>query len=108
MKKKILILLVLLLLIFIIGYSNNQTFKDVTSLLNISHNNTNNDNDSPIFSFDENGYYTGFSNMPKNYSIQDAKDDGYFVTQDLEVAANENVWNNFIQSLYEKKIQVLE
>jgi hypothetical protein len=73
------------------------------TLLISSCNKTNNDNSSLKFSLDENGDYTGFSNLPTNYSFQDAKDGGYFVTQDLEVVANENVWDNFIKTSLRKE-----
>lgn len=50
------------------------------------------------FSFDKNGNYEGFSDLPLNYTIKDAKDDGYFVTQNLEFIANEKVWDNFVEA----------
>jgi hypothetical protein len=73
------------------------------ALLISSCNETNNDNDSHKFSFDKKGDYKGFSNLPTNYTIQDAKEGGYFVTQDLEVIANENVWDNFIKTSLRKE-----
>lgn len=48
-------------------------------------------------------HYTGFSNLPKNYTIQKAKDGGYLVTQDLEVIANKNVWDSFIETSLRKE-----
>lgn len=61
-------------------------------------NKTNSGDYSLKFTLDINGKYTGFSNLPVNYTIQDAKNDGYFVTQDLEVIANKNVWDNFVKA----------
>lgn len=55
------------------------------------------------FSFDKNGNYIGFSDLPSNYTIEKAKNDGYFVTQNLDSAANENVWENFVQSSLRKE-----
>lgn len=50
------------------------------------------------FSFDKDGNYLGFSNLPLNYTIEAAKSDGYFVIQDLEVIANKNVWEDFVKA----------
>jgi len=61
-----------------------------------------NDN-SPNFSFDQNGNYTGFSDLAINYTIEDAKDDGYYVTQNLEVIANKNMWDNFVETSLHKE-----
>jgi hypothetical protein len=57
-----------------------------------------NSNNSLNFSFDKNENYAGFSDLPLNYTIKDAKDHGYFVTQNLEVIANKNVWDNFVET----------
>jgi hypothetical protein len=59
---------------------------------------TKNGGTSLNFSFDKNGNYTGFSDLPLNYTIEDAKDGGYYVTQNLEVIANKNVWDNFVDT----------
>lgn len=50
------------------------------------------------FSLDTNGNYTGFSNLPKNYTVEDAEKDGYFVKRDLEVIVNNEVWDNFVET----------
>ncbi len=50
------------------------------------------------FSFDEYGNYVGFSNLPINYTMEAAKEDGYYVTQDSEVIANKKVWDNFVKN----------
>lgn len=50
------------------------------------------------FSLDTNGKYTGFSNLPNNYTVEDAEKDGYLVKQDLEVIANNEVWDNFVET----------
>lgn len=50
------------------------------------------------FSFDKNGNYTGFSDLPLSYTIENAKNNGYFVTQDLKVIANKSVWDKFVES----------
>lgn len=56
-------------------------------------------NDAIItFSLDANGNYTGFSNLSNNYTVEDAEKDGYFVKQDLEVIANNEVWDNFVET----------
>ncbi len=55
------------------------------------------------FSFDESGNYIGFSDLPSNYTIEDAKADGYFTTKDLEIIANKNVWDRFVETSLSKK-----
>lgn len=60
--------------------------------------NKENNNVTIAFSLDSNGNYTGFSNLPKNYTVEDAKKDGYFVKQDSEVIANNEVWVNFVET----------
>lgn len=47
---------------------------------------------------DEQGNYTGFSNLPLNYSIEDAKNAGYIVEQDSVVIANRELWDRFVAS----------
>ncbi len=51
---------------------------------------------SPEFSFDSKGHYSGFKNLPSDYTLEMAKKDGYYVKQDSEVIANESVWEKFI------------
>ena len=55
------------------------------------------------FSFDRSGNYTGFSDLPLNYTIEDVKADGYFATQDLEVVANKNIWDSFVETSFRKE-----
>ena len=58
----------------------------------------NESNETIEFSFDTSGNYTGFINLPANYTIEDAEKDECFVTQDLDVMANNDVWDNFIKT----------
>lgn len=81
--KKIILLIWVLFCIAVLIFSFSKT-KDNDNLLN--------------FSFDENGNYLGFPDLPLNYTIEDAKSDGYFVTQDLEVISNKDVWDNFVKT----------
>lgn len=55
------------------------------------------------FSLDSNGSYTGFSNLPKHYTIEDAEKDGCFVMQDLKVIANDELWANFCETAAQGK-----
>ena len=55
------------------------------------------------FSFDENGYYTGFSDIPSNYTIEEAKSDGYFTTQGLGDVVNQDEWDRFVNDSSNKK-----
>ena len=58
----------------------------------------NESNETIEFSFDANGNYAGFTTLPANYTIEDAQKDGCFVTQDLDVMANIDVWDNFVKT----------
>lgn len=50
------------------------------------------------FSFDSNGSYEGFTALPVNYTIENAEKDGCFVTQDIDVIANNDVWDYFMET----------
>lgn len=49
------------------------------------------------FKLDNDGNYTGFSNLPVNYTAEQAKNDGYYVRVNLETVGGEPVWEDFIQ-----------
>lgn len=87
MKKVIWIILILVFMTALISGCNKSNNKDYTLK----------------FSFDQNGNYTGFSNLPDKYTIQAAKNDGYFVTQDSKVVGNNNVWDNFVNASLSKE-----
>jgi hypothetical protein len=87
MKRAILTILVLFCMISLVS----------------SCNKTSNDNTILEFSFDKNGNYSGFSNLPTNYNIKEAKNGQYFVKQGIEVIANENVLKNFIETSSRKE-----
>ncbi|QUI22627.1 hypothetical protein HZI73_10085 [Vallitalea pronyensis] len=46
---------------------------------------------------DDEGNYTGFSNLPTDDTVEDYKEKGYFVKQDSEVI-NQEVWDQFIET----------
>ncbi len=48
--------------------------------------------------FDDKGNYTGFSNLPKEETVEAYEKKGYYVTQDSEVIANQEVWERFIET----------
>lgn len=50
------------------------------------------------FMFDDKGNYTGFSNLPKEETVEAYEKKGYYVTQDSEVIANQEVWERFIET----------
>lgn len=87
MKKAIVLILVLLCIVILILGCNK--IKNSDNLLN--------------FSLDRSGNYTGFSDLPSNYTIEDAKADGYFVIQDLEVVADKNIWDSFVETSFRKE-----
>ena len=47
---------------------------------------------------DEQGNYTGFSDLPLNYSFEDAKKAGYIAEQDSVIVANRELWDRFVAS----------
>ena len=55
------------------------------------------EDDKINFSFDENGNYTGFSDLPSNYTVEDAKSDGYFTSMGVEIVANKGLWDRFAE-----------
>jgi hypothetical protein len=52
---------------------------------------------------DKDGNYTGFCDLPTNYTFDEAKNAGYFVREDLHTIANENAWDNFVQASLRKE-----
>lgn len=72
--------------------TNNHT-KDKTQINNLTLN----------FSFDKNGNYLGFSDLPSDYTFEKAKKDGFFARENFDIFANENVWNNFVQASLKKE-----
>jgi len=58
---------------------------------------------SSKLTFDKTEDYKGFSDLPKNYTIEEAEDDGYFVTKDLSFVANKDLWDNFVKASSLKK-----
>lgn len=61
--------------------------------------NAKNDNEPIVFSFDDSGNYLGFANIPKDYTIDEAKKDGYYVKKGLEVDENRETWDKFIETV---------
>ena len=53
---------------------------------------------APKFTFDQNIQYTGFQTLPSIYTIEEATKDGYLVTKDLKIIANEDLYSNFIET----------
>ena len=53
---------------------------------------------APKFTFDQNIQYTGFQTLPVVYTIEEATKDGYLVTKDLKIIANEDLYSNFIET----------
>lgn len=53
---------------------------------------------SPKFTFDQNIQYTGFQTLPSIYTIEEATKDGYLVTKDLKIIANEDLYSNFLET----------
>ncbi|MCH4886267.1 hypothetical protein EZV73_01740 [Acidaminobacter sp. JC074] len=59
--------------------------------------------DNLHFSFDVNGYYKGFEDMPLEYSAEDAEKDGLLIVNDSEVVGNQALWDVFLQRALDEK-----
>lgn len=85
MKKLVLLIIVFCIFSSLVGCKS----KEDNNLLN--------------FSFDENGNYIGFTDLPPNYSIEDAKSDGYFIIQGLGDVINQDEWERFVDAALSEK-----
>jgi len=81
MKKSIALLLLVVSLVLLAGC-----------------NETNTDEPAPKFTFDQNIQYTGFQTLPSIYTVEEATKDGYLVSKDLKIIANEELWTNFVKT----------
>lgn len=79
----------------------NGLFEELLTWLNERY--ITNSINSLSFSFDNNGNYTGFADLPSSYTIEDAMRDGYYGIQGLEVVANKNVWDSFVEASLNKR-----
>ena len=61
-------------------------------------NDTSKDDLAPKFTFDQNIQYTGFQTLPTVYTIEEATKDGYLVSKNLNIIANEALWTNFAEA----------
>lgn len=55
------------------------------------------------FNFDEEGDYTGFDNLPRNYTEEEAIEDGYLVFESIEMVGGEDVLKQFKQNVQKGK-----
>lgn len=62
-----------------------------------------NGEEPPGFFFGQNGDYTGFTNLPADYTLEEAKKDGTFATQDSKISANRNAWESFVRDASQGK-----
>ncbi len=53
---------------------------------------------SAVFTVDANGNYTGFADLPEHVSVEDAEKAGYVVRQGIDMVANEDVWQRFVET----------
>jgi len=81
MKKSIALLLLIVSLVLLVGCIETKK-----------------DDAKPDFTFDESGQYTGFKALPADYTIEDATKDGYLVSKNLNIIANEALWTNFVET----------
>lgn len=49
------------------------------------------------FSFEPKVLYTGFQNLPQDYSLKDAEKDGCVAIQELKIVANQKTWDKFVK-----------
>lgn len=55
------------------------------------------------FELDSDGNYTGFKDLPVNYTAEQAKKDGCYVRVNSEAVGGEQLWENFIQDASNNK-----
>lgn len=60
-------------------------------------------NKAVSFTMDNEGNYTGFSELPENYTIEQAEKDGCYVKVDLEPVAGQDKWDFFVLAASEGK-----
>lgn len=77
-------------------FKNKVVFVTIICMIGLLSSCGRNNDKSIEFSFDDNGNYTGFSNLPVKYTVEDAKEDEYYVKQDLKDIANRELWDKFI------------
>jgi len=81
MKKSIALLLLIVSLVLLVGCIETKK-----------------DDAKPDFTFDESGQYIGFMALSADYTIEDATKDGYLVSKNLNIIANEELWTNFMKT----------
>lgn len=50
------------------------------------------------YSFDANGNYTGFKNVPEDYTPEQAEKDGCYISKNLQEIGGEKAWTKFIEN----------
>lgn len=50
------------------------------------------------FTLDEDGNYTGFTDLPEDANAEDLEKVGYVVRQGIETIANDDVWQGFVEA----------
>lgn len=63
---------------------------------NSENNNGSNKNKELEFTFDDNNNYTGFKNI-KEMSISDAKNNGYYISENGYIVSGVDEWNEFVK-----------
>ena len=57
----------------------------------------------PLFEFDSNGDYSGFSDIPTDYTAEQAEKDGCYVSLDSKTISGEKQWKDFIRDASNEK-----
>lgn len=50
------------------------------------------------YSFDANGNYTGFENIPEDYTPEQAEKDGCYISKNLQEIGGEKAWTEFVEA----------
>lgn len=50
------------------------------------------------YSFDANGNYTGFENIPEDYTPEQAEKDGCYISKNLKEIDGEKAWTEFVEN----------
>lgn len=74
--------------------AGNATVKETDDTTNITAGET--AGNAVALTLDMRGFYTGFTGLPKDYTMMDAAARGYVVKHNLEVVAGGAVWDQFV------------
>lgn len=78
--KKVLIAIIVVLVMLIIPCCSSKTNKNLE------------------YSFDNNGNYIGFTTIPADYTLEQAEEDGCYISKNLQEISGEKAWAEFVKN----------